>query len=69
MNFTNKQDYSMILYNEVKGPTAQYVYIKPRITVLPKTTQLINITVITTKDSPTGHYEGELIMKVYRGKK
>ncbi len=69
MNFTNDKDYPVTIHYEVTGTATPYVYVEPIIIIPPKTTQLINVTIITTKDSPIGHYEGELIMKIHRGKK
>jgi hypothetical protein len=48
MNFTNDRDYPVIIYHEITGTAAPYVYVEPKIIISPKTAQLINITIITT---------------------
>lgn len=67
-NVSNNKEYSINIYNEIKD-VGNFININPYIVVPPKTNTVINVTVVVDRNAMLGHYEGELIMKVYKGKK
>jgi len=69
INITNDKNYAVMLENEVIGQASQFVKIEKHINIPAKTNMAINVTINVNENTSLGHYEGELIMKAYRGKK
>lgn len=69
INISNNKNYPIEIYNRVIGEVAPFIMVEPYLIIPEKTITVINVTVISTNESSLGHYEGELIMKAYRGKK